>query len=693
MTTLSLVLAAARGALVLGAALAAMPLLRRASAATRRLVLVFAFVAVALLPIATAALPPLRVALPAVEEPDARALAAASSPDPVARARASIGGASSSAAAREVSVARSPRVAGSPPPPVAIFLTLLALWAVGAAAVLARLGAGLWRARRLANAARLVAVERIGARSIEVRASAAIETPAVTGLFVPVVLLPRDAHTWSDERRHVVLLHELAHVARRDCLASAVVQLACAMHWYNPLAWIAARRLRMERELAADDRVLDAGARASSYAEHLLALATMHADVRAIPSGALAMAERSQVTLRIRALLTAGRSRAPIGRGRIAALGACAVTMVSAIACATPDRASSPAAPPTAPSALVQRRGGAPLDAIARAELTLDPALQAIAEDETDRLIAEWKARAAVVIVLDPQSGSVLALTSRAADATTEIAAQRAYVPGSTMKPFVVAAALEEGAIQPTQRFDCEHGEHAYGSYVLHDASPRGWLDVGGILAVSSNIGMAKIFDELGGAKLAAWTKRFHLDEATPLQLPGVVRGAVPSPIEDKSFRGATIAIGGGLTATPIQVAAAFSAIANGGVYHAPTLVRRADAGERVLREDTARTVMAMLEAVVAGKDGTGKAARVAGVRVAGKTGTANLAPEEPEKAEKPEKEDGAGDYYASFVGAAPLEHPRYVVLVGAEAPRDHGSGGQVAAPVFSRIVSRALAR
>jgi beta-lactamase regulating signal transducer with metallopeptidase domain len=680
MTILSLVLAVARAALVLGAALATMPLLRHASAATRRCVLVFAFVAVTLLPIATAALPPLRVALPAVEQTDARALAAESAPDPIARARA-IGGAPSSAAAPAAPVARSPRVAWSPPPPAAI---LLALWAIGAAAVLARLGAGLWRARRLANAAHLVAVERIGSRSIEVRVSAAIETPAVTGLFAPVVLLPRDAHTWSDERRHVVLLHELAHVTRRDCLASAVVQIACAMHWFNPLAWIAARRLRIERELAADDLVLDAGARASSYAEHLLELATMHADVRAIPSGALAMAERSQVALRIRAVLAAGRSRAPVGRGRIAALGAIAATIVSAIACATPDRASSPAAPSTAASARVERRGGAPLDAIARAELTLDPSLQAIAEDETDRLVAEWKTRAAVVIVLDPQSGSVLALTSRAADATTEIAAQRAYVPGSTMKPFVVAAALEEGAIEPTQRIDCENGKYAYGSHVLHDASPHGWLDVGGILAVSSNIGVAKIFDELGGAKLVAWTKRFHLDETPPLQLSGVVSGGVPSTIEDKSFHGAAIAIGEGLTATPIQIAAAFSAIANGGVYHAPTLVKRADAGERVLREDTARTVMAMLEAVVTGDHGTGKAARVDGVRVAGKTGTAQLAPEQ---------EAGPGDYYASFVGAAPLEHPRYVVLVGAEAPRDHGTGGQVAAPVFGRIVKRALAR
>jgi len=141
------------------------------------------------------------------------------------------------------------------------------------------------------------------------------------------------------------------------------------------------------------------------------------------------------------------------------------------------------------------------------------------------------------------------------------------------------------------------------------------------------------------------------------------------------------VAIGEGLEATPIQLAASFAALANGGIYHAPTLVRHADAGERVVREDTARTVMAMLEGVT-GDHGTGKAARVDGVRVAGKTGTAEL---------EADKSDGA--YYASFVGAAPLDHPRYVVLVGAEAPRDRGTGGQVAAPVFSRVMKRALAR
>ncbi|MEO8700345.1 MAG: penicillin-binding transpeptidase domain-containing protein [Kofleriaceae bacterium] len=671
MTTSSLLLAALRGTLLLGVALAAMPLLRRSSAATRRLVLVFAVAAVAVLPIATAVLPALHLA-PALSsaELDTRALAAASSPDPVAPAGA-LEGAPVTSSPRVAPVAQSPTAPWSPP----LAAILLAVWAIGAAAVLARLGVGLWRAHRLASAARLVGTERVGGRSIEIRTSAEIETPAVTGLFTAVVLLPHDADTWSEERRRVVLLHELAHVARRDCLANVIAQIACAMHWYNPLAWFAARRLRIERELAADDRVLHAGGRASTYAEHLLALATVHTDV---PSGALAMAEPSQVALRVHAVLAADKPRAPLGRARLGAFAAFGTAVALTVACATPEHAVSTSASPADATAGVQRRGGTALDAIARADLTIDPAVQAMAEDETDKLIAEWKPRAAVVVVLDPQTGHVLAMTSRAADATAEVAT-RAYVPGSTMKPFVVAAALEEGAITAAQRFDTGNGERAYGSQILHDAQPNGVLDVRDILAVSSNVGISKIFDELGGAKLAAWTKRFHFGEAMAFALPNVATGSVRVPIEDRSYLGVGVANGEGITATPLQIAAAFAALANGGLYRVPTLVKRGDsAGERVVREDIASTVMTMLEAVVSGPRGTGKAARVDGVRIAGKTGTANL---------------GDGEYYASFVGAAPLEHPRYVVLVGVEAPRDHGAGGQVAAPVFGRLATRLLAR
>ena len=596
----------------------------------------------------------------------------------------------------------------------------LTVWALGALFVLARLALGLLRARRLVRGAHGIAVARLGRRTVEVRVSDALDTPAVTGLATPVVVLPRDALAWTEERRHVVLLHELAHVARHDCLANVVAQLACALHWYNPLVWIAARRLRIERELAADDHVLLGGARASSYAEHLLAIASTVV-TSAIPAGALGMASRSQLETRIAALLARGRARAPLGRARFVALVAASGALVLAVACATPEHAAStlpsspvsaavamPRAKTSAPSddALAARRGGIPSDAMARAaaggsghaELTLDAALQAIAEDETDRMMADWKARAASVVVLDPATGAILALTSRSPVPSQEVAVQKAYVSGSTLKSFTIAAALEEHAVEEHQRFFCENGQRAYGKRTLHDAAPYGWLDVPQILAVSSNIGTAKIYEALGGARLGKWLTRFHFGERPSVQIANASAGAVPAPTED-AFDGAVLAIGERLTATPLQIAAGYAALANDGVYNAPTIVRRVvgDDGkstwehrpkpERIVSASTARAVMTMLEGVVTSEKGTGKAARVEGVRVAGKTGTADL---------EPEKEDG--DNYASFVGAAPLQNPRYVVLVGAEAPRDQGPsarawGGSVSAPVFARIVKRALAR
>jgi cell division protein FtsI (penicillin-binding protein 3) len=235
-------------------------------------------------------------------------------------------------------------------------------------------------------------------------------------------------------------------------------------------------------------------------------------------------------------------------------------------------------------------------------------------------------------------------------------------VPGSTMKPLVIAAALEEGAIKPTDRFDATPQLPS----TIKDSEPHGMLDVGEILTVSSNVGLAKIFDRLGPAKLAVWTKRFHLALA-------------PSTLD--ATTGPAVAIGAKLTSTPLEMAAAFGILANGGVYHAPTFNPVHDTGERVVRAETAAAALALLEGVT-GKEGTGKAAAVPGVRVAGKTGTA------------PVGQDPKGhDYYSSFVGTAPLDHPRYVIFVGAETPRDGGTGGQVAAPVFGRVMTRLLAR
>ncbi len=660
MSVVSVALVALRAAVILGIALASMRLLGRASAAARRSVLVSAFVLVLALPLASAILPSLHLRGPQ-SSPDLKALAAASAPESIAQASTGAVSSVGERLAREAPAQGNG--AGDSSTGLSPLALVLVVWALGAAAVLARLGIGLVRARRLVSSAQLVELLEVGGRSIEVRASGSVGTPAVTGLLAPVVLLPLDAATWTAERRRVVLAHELAHVASHDCLANVVVQLAVAMHWFDPLVWLAARRLRIERELAADERVVDGGVLASSYAEHLLALAT-NDGARAMPAGALAMAERSQVSVRIRALL-ASRGQAPLGRSRLAVLLAAGVAVAALVACATPAREES--SPPavevsTAAAPAGEVTAPAPTQAPAQAA-TIDPQVQAIVEQEIERMYAEWGPCAAVVLVLDPRTGEVLAAGYRGGtEATAQLAAIRPMVPGSTMKPLVVAAALEEGVIEATDRFDASP---RLGSGIV-DAEAHGMLDVGEILAVSSNVGLAKIFEKLGATKLAVWGKRFHL-------------ASTPSTISDPAA-GAAMAVFGKLSSTPLEMTAAFAVLANG-VYHAPTFVARRGEGERVLRAETAATVRELL-AGVTGERGTGKAARVAGVRVAGKTGTAHL---------------GTGvdssDLYSSFVGAAPLDDPRYVVFVGAETPRNGGTGGQVAAPVFSRVMTRLLAR
>jgi cell division protein FtsI (penicillin-binding protein 3) len=663
----SILLAALRGALVLGLALAAMPLLRRASAATRRLVLVSAFAAVVILPIATAVLPSLHLrgasSPVATSEP-----VVVAPPETVVEITGTIGVTAPAITAPAPSVVTSPSRAPSP------FAIASALWALGALVVLARLGIGLWRAHRIAKNARLVEVRD----SVEIRSTAALDTPAVTGVFRPVILLPREADTWTDERRELVIAHELAHVARRDCLASVIAQIAVAMHWFDPLAWLCARRLRMERELAADDHVLDRGATASSYAEHLLALAHVPAYERAVtghartvvPAGALAMAEPSQVSVRIRALLAPTHSRAPMGRVRTALFAISSIAIAMLVACASPDRE-----PPAIPDAGARR---APITTTATTATTttttattIDPAIQTIVDEEIDRLELDWGPCVAMILVLDPANGHILAASHRGGtEATAQLAAVRPMFPGSTIKPLVIAAALVEGVITTTEQFDASPMSASIRTPAIIDASPNGMLDARGILTVSSNVGMVRVFDKLGGAKTAAWLARLGFAKA-------------PATITDDN-RGAAFAIGASMTATPLEVAGAYAMLANGGTYHAPTFVPQKDQAPRVLSEKTAKTVLEMLESVTTSERGTGKAARVEGVRVGGKTGTAHLGKE---------NNRSSTDYYASFVGAAPLDQPRYVIFVGAETPRDGGTGGRVAAPAFSRIMGRLLFR
>jgi len=583
-----------RVSLVLGFALLALPLLRGRSAAARRLVLSIAFAVALVVPL-----------VPAwhVDAPAYHALVGRVVVEPLAAI-----GVSTSAAA-PVAVARS--------------IDGLALaWSLGAFVVALRFGVGVLLARRLvASASAPVgwasaiarAEQRTRLRAV-VRVSARVEAPAVTGMVAPVILVPAASATWTEERKLAVLLHELAHVAANDLAVQMLVATACSLHWFNPIAWLAARRLRLERELAADEAVLRSGVRASSYAADLLAIAG------AAPLGAIALGDKP-LTKRIAAIVATKRPARLGGRGAaLLALGSSAVAL--GVACTTSATTTTTSAP----------------------VIATDRALQAIAERELAGAVATWKAKGGTVLVLSPR-GEVLASAGGHAD--------QPYVAGSTMKSFLLATALDEDVVKESDVFDCSKGARA--GKVMFDASPHGNATLPEMIAVSSNIGFAQLFDRVGGATYDRALHRFHF--ATPPSLATAQAG---------DWDGSLIAIGATMSTTPREVASAYAALADG--------------GDGIVTPQTASRVTALLENVVASDDGTGKAARVSGVRVAGKTGTSSWT-----------AADGTDATYASFVGYAPADKPRYVIFVGVESPAKEGSGGEVAAPVFARIAKAAL--
>lgn len=338
--------------------------------------------------------------------------------------------------------------------------------------------------------------------------------------------------------------------------------------------------------------------------------------------------------------------------------------------------------------------------------LTLDSALQAMAEDEVNTLVQHWNPVGASIVVLDPKTGEVLAMANRpsfdpnhrieSAAMTVNLAVQAAYEPGSTIKAITVAAALEQGTIRKNQTFYCEDGRWQYTPrHVIRDTKRSEWLTVTEILAVSSNICTTKIYETLDKQALHRWVRRFHFGERPAIQLPGATRGLLADWKKWSDIQGANVSFGQGMSASPLQVASAFGALANKGVYVNPTIVSRVIANdgevvwehepqrERVVRADTAKTVMEMLTAVVHSEKGTGKNARIDGYRIAGKTSTAQKA--------NPAGGYYEDQYYASFVGAVPAEDPRLVILVSVDNPEGGHYGNQVAAPTFRRFGERAL--
>jgi cell division protein FtsI (penicillin-binding protein 3) len=336
--------------------------------------------------------------------------------------------------------------------------------------------------------------------------------------------------------------------------------------------------------------------------------------------------------------------------------------------------------------------------------LTLDRQIQYVAEKALDRAVEESRAVAGMVVVLEPRTGELLALAQsprfnpNAAGAVPTLAlrdrpALDLFEPGSTYKAFVAAEALEEQLVRPEDSFDCENGSWEVGGHVIHDTHPHGQLTLARILAVSSNIGAAKVAQRLGREGMMRASRRFGFGERTGLALPGEGRGSVPFPKAEVTL--ATQAFGQGLSATAVQVAAAYGALANQGLLMRPYLVSRVTDPDgvvilenqptpvrRAVSEQTAGSVLHMLQAVVQ-KDGTAPRAALEAYRVAGKTGTAQKA--------DPVARGYSDKRIASFAGVVPADDPRLVIYVVVDEPKTDVYGGLVAAPAFKDIAAASL--
>jgi cell division protein FtsI (penicillin-binding protein 3) len=328
--------------------------------------------------------------------------------------------------------------------------------------------------------------------------------------------------------------------------------------------------------------------------------------------------------------------------------------------------------------------------------LTLDRSIQQNAEQVLLQTIHRWHASAATAVVLDPRTGAVLAMASVPgydANATpkTWAALQRnravtdTYEPGSTFKLVTVAGALAEHVVTPQEKFTLKYSIHV-ADKVIHDAErrPTERLSVAQILSHSSNVGAITLSRLLGAKSLSRWIEAFGFGKPTGIDFPGESAGIVASVDHWYGSSAGDIPIGQGISVTPIQMAAAYAAIANGGVWEQPHIVDHVGdvpaphrVHRRVVSAAVAHEMMQMLRGVVDEAVGTGTLARVPGYHVAGKTGTAA----------KPEHGGySRSDYVASFIGAVPASDPKLLILVSVDSP--HGSiwGGVVAAPAFSDI-------
>ncbi|MBM4138854.1 MAG: penicillin-binding protein 2 [Nitrospira sp.] len=341
-----------------------------------------------------------------------------------------------------------------------------------------------------------------------------------------------------------------------------------------------------------------------------------------------------------------------------------------------------------------------------RLVLTIDEVIQYIVEKELDNAVARVQAKSGTMIVMEPNSGALLALASSprfdpnvlsnlSPDRWRNRALTDAYEPGSTMKAILAAAAIEERVMEPETLVFGEQGSMAIASTVIHDHEKHDWLTFAQVIQKSSNIGAAKAGMALGDQRLHQYLQTFGFGAQTEIDLPGEATGLL------KNFKTwgrrtvASISMGQEIGVTSMQMVTAIAAIANGGKLMKPYIVSEIRDAQnqlkrqilpqvrrRVISQETARAVTTILEGVVT--EGTGGRAAINGFRVAGKTGTA-------QKIDPRTRAYSDSKFVSSFVGYVPADNPQLAMIVVIDEPQGEAWGGAVAAPVFNRVGQQAL--
>lgn len=334
--------------------------------------------------------------------------------------------------------------------------------------------------------------------------------------------------------------------------------------------------------------------------------------------------------------------------------------------------------------------------------LTLDSRIQALVEEELFRTMTALGATGAAGVIMDPGSGEILALASLPAYdpgalGLTEARLRRnravedALEPGSSFKPFILAAALEQGVLSPSETIDCSGGGIQIGNTFIRDNGRYGLLPVRQMLAVSSNVGAIRVAHRVPPEALETTIRGLGFGRRTGVGLPAESNGIFRPTIQWSTLSRAGLAIGQEISASAVQMARAYAAIANGGRLVTPTLVResrslagaatvltRPDAGEQVLSPEVAAALRDLLEFAVA--EGTGRKAHLAGYRMAGKTGTAQRAQVGGYR---------KGHHAAWFAGFFPAHQPQIVIVLYIEQPRTAFWASEIAAPVARRIADQ----